>query len=336
MKQSGGNFLTCTGGIELEGNLIDSLADCHNHFSGTINLEPLSKMGAMSKTLVILNPAAKGEKALAFRERIRNLCQSHETECEVRMTSGRGNARHIAEEAVKEGFSTIVAAGGDGTINEVVNGIAGSDVALGLLPVGTMNVFAAELGLPNDVQKCWKIIAEGATKVVDLALANEQFFVQLAGVGLDAQVVEETSWEFKKNFGPLSYLISASQIAARKPPRILIEGEDGVEREGSFVLVGNGRFYGGPFVMFKDARADDGKLDIVIFKNLSHLDMIRYMQGILFGTHMDLHDVEYFQTTKATVRSDERVPVEVDGELAGETPVTFQIAPHRLRVLVPK
>lgn len=287
----------------------------------------------MSRKLVILNPAAKSEKATAFQRKIESLCEHN---CETEMTSAPGDARALAARAVSEGFTTVVAAGGDGTINEVVNGLAGSNVALGLLPVGTMNVFATELGLPMDVQKCWKIIEEGKTRMVDLPVANGQYFIQLAGVGLDAQVVEETSREFKKNFGPLSYVISASQIAARKPPKIFVESDDSPPREGSFMLIGNGRYYGGPFVLFNDAKVDDGKLDVLIFRNLSHLDIIRYLQGIMFGTHIDLHDVEYFQTSRVRVTSEERVPVEVDGELLGEVPVTFQISPHRLKVLVPQ
>ena len=144
----------------------------------------------------------------------------------------------------------------------------------------------------------------------------------------------ETSWNFKKNFGPLSYVISAAQIAARKPPRLFVEA-DGVEREGSFVLIGNGRYYGGPVAVFKDARIDDGKLDVLIFKNLGYLDIARYLGTIFMGKHTRLSDVEYFQTKKAAVRSDENVPVEVDGEVVAQLPVTFRISSRKLRVLVP-
>ena len=156
-------------------------------------------------------------------------------------TSRAGEAEVLARHAAAEGFEKIVAAGGDGTINEIVNGIAGQNVALGLLPVGAMNVFATELGLPaNDLPRCWEIIQENRTRPVDLPSANGKHFVQLAGVGLDAQVVKETSRAFKRNFGPLSYMISAAQIASRQPPRLRIESENAVTEEGSFVLVGNG------------------------------------------------------------------------------------------------
>jgi len=283
----------------------------------------------MQETLVIFNPAARSERAKAAWRRIEKL-----PNCTMRATTAPGDARAAAEAAVREGFQTIVAAGGDGTVNEVVNGIAGADVALGILPVGTMNVFAAELGLPGDLDEAWAIIQAGRTRRVDLLRANQQYFVQLAGVGLDAQVVQATSWSSKKTFGPLSYLISAAQIASRKPPRLYVEADDQV-REGSFVLIGNGRYYGGPLAFFKDARIDDGKLDVLIFKNLAYLDIARYVTNVFIGKHTGLPDVEYFQTKKAAVRSDEDVPVEVDGEVVGALPVTFRISSRKLKVVVP-
>ena len=285
----------------------------------------------MPRTIVILNPAARGTKARALWEKIRGFSE----DALVRMTSEAGQAREFAEQAVEQGFDTVVAAGGDGTVNEVVNGIAGSDAALGLLPMGTMNVFAAELGIPaNNLRKCWEIIDHGHTRMVDLPRANNRAFVQLAGVGFDAQIVQETDGEFRKNFGPLSYLVAATQIAARKPPMLTVEA-NGKQRKGSFVLVGNGRYYGGPFVIFNNAKVDDGKLDVLIFKNLGYLDIVRYLSGIAFGTHLDMHDVEYFQTRKAVVKSAGQVPVEVDGEVISTVPVTFHLSRHKLKVLAP-
>jgi diacylglycerol kinase (ATP) len=241
----------------------------------------------------------------------------------------------LAADAAAKGVRIVVAAGGDGTINEVVNGLAGSETALGILPVGTMNVFAAELGVPKRLRDAWRIIQSGHTRVIDLARANRHYFVQLAGVGLDAQVVKETSWTSKRAFGPLSYLFSTAQIAARKPPRLIVESDDRV-LEGCFVLIGNGRFYGGPIEFFKKARVDDGLLDVLVFKKMGHLDLARYFAHILVGKHAGLADVEYFQAKKVQVRSDEAVPVEVDGELASELPVTFRISSKKLRVAAPK
>src|SRR5438477_10922432 len=282
-------------------------------------------------TLIILNPAAHSERAQRKRAHVESLAR----DCVVCATTRTGEAELMARRGVKEGFEKIVAAGGDGTINEVVNGLAGSNATLGLLPIGTMNVFANELGLPvSDLELCWKIILSDNTRVVDLARANEKFFVQLAGVGLDAQVVKETSAQFKRNFGPLSYLISAAQIAARKPPRLSIQSSEASVKEGSFVLVGNGRLYGGRFPFFKHAVIDDGLLDVIVFKSLGYLEIIKYLQDVVFSSDIRVPEIEYFQTRRLRVESDQSVPVELDGELVGNCPVEFSLFERSLRVLV--
>ena len=286
----------------------------------------------MSKTCVILNPSARGERARRWAERLRVMCG----DALFCATASAGEAEYLAREAVAAGFARVVAAGGDGTIHEVANGIAGSDAALGLMPMGTMNVFANELGLPaNDLGRCWEIIQRDHTRWIDLPTANGKHFVQLAGIGLDAQVVKETSLTLKKNFGPLSYLISAAQIAARKPPRLLIEAEEALTEEGSFVLVGNGRFYGGPFPFFKHALLDDGLLDVLVFKQLGYFELIKYLQNVIFTSDITTPEVEYFQTRRLRVSSAEDVPVELDGELVGSCPVEFLIKPRQLKVLTP-
>jgi len=285
-----------------------------------------------TKILVILNPAARSEKASAMREKILALSPR----ITVWMTESPGDARLLAQRSVHQGFETVVAAGGDGTVNEVVNGLAGADVDFGILPVGTMNVFATELGISQNLLKAWEVIAAGNRRLIDLAKANEEYFVQLGGVGLDAQVVQSTTPDSKKALGPLSYLITLAQVAARKPPELLIEPVDGPPRKGRFVLVGNGRLYGGPFVLFKDARIDDGLLDVLVFENQSHWDIIRYVQAIAFGNHSELPDVQYFQTRGLRLSSEEYVPVELDGELCGHLPYEFGFSHRKLSVLAPE
>jgi diacylglycerol kinase (ATP) len=287
----------------------------------------------MADTLVILNPAAHNERARRRRVQVETLVG----DSVVCATSRSGEAEGIARRAALEGFGKIVAAGGDGTVNEVVNGLAGSKAKLGLLPVGTMNVFATELGLPvHDLDLCWNIIQGEHARLVDLPSANGKYFVQLAGVGLDAQVVKETSAKLRRSFGPLSYLISAAQIAARQPPRLFIHSENATTDEGSFVLVGNGRLYGGPFPFFKQAVIDDGWFDVVVFKRLGYLEIIKYLQDVIFSSEIRAPEIEYFQTRKLRVESDQLVPVEVDGELVGNCPVEFAIREKSLEVLAPR
>ena len=287
----------------------------------------------MTDTIVILNPTAGSpEHVRGWQERIESVAGG----CPIRITSHSGEAEALARRAVEEGFMRIVAAGGDGTVNQVANGVAGGGAALGVLPMGTVNVFAMELGLPlNNLQLCWRIIEDANVRLVDLPSANGKCFVQLAGVGLDAQVVKETSIAFKRSFGPLSYLISAAQIAARQPPKLFIESENTSVGEGSFVLIGNGRLYGGPFPFFKQAVIDDGLLDVVVFKRLGYLEIIKYLQNVVFSSDINVPEIEYFQTRQLRITSEQDVPLELDGELAGNCPVDFQIRGKALRVLTP-
>jgi diacylglycerol kinase (ATP) len=288
----------------------------------------------VSDTIVILNPTAGSpEHIRSWQDRIDSLTGN----CAVRVTARSGEAEALARRAVQEGFTRIVAAGGDGTVSQVANGIAGSNAILGVLPMGTVNVFAMELGLPlHNLQRCWEIVEDANVRLVDLPSANGEYFVQLAGVGLDAQVVKETSLAFKRNFGPLSYLISAAQIAARQPPKLFIESDHTSVEEGSFVLIGNGRLYGGPFPFFKHAIIDDGLFDVVVFTRLGYLEIIKYLQDVVFSSDITVPEIEYFQTRQLRITSEQDVPMELDGELAGNCPVEFRIRKRALRVLAPR
>ena len=293
----------------------------------------------MKNPLIILNPAARSEKAGRLSEKLASLC----TGAEIRLSGLPGDAEKSARDAVMEGYTTIVAAGGDGTVNEVVNGIMASGkegVRLGILPVGTMNVFAVELGIPlNSLEKAWEVIQGAGVRHLDLPVcsagAGTRCFVQLAGVGLDAEVVRRTTRESKKALGPLSYLLSLAQIAGVKPPQVTLESADGTIRTGSFILLGNGRFYGGPFTMFRQGSPCDGLIDVLVFRNQSPWDLLRYMHAILIGQHDQLGDVEYFQTSSLSFRSEEPVPYELDGEMAGYLPLTLRMEKAALTVLAP-
>lgn len=286
----------------------------------------------MPNPALILNPAARSEKASGLAREIERLAAGRAV---IRRTAQSGDARAFAREAAEAGFDPVIVAGGDGTVNEAVNGIAGFPVRLGILPIGTMNVFAMELGLPRSLAGCWRVIENGFTRQVDLPRASGHAFVQMAGAGFDALAVEATSRDAKRNLGPLSYVVSAAQLAARKPPSLTVRSRE-FEGEGACVLVGNGRFYGGPFPVFPRARLDDGLLDVIVFKKTGHLDLIRYIQGVLFGTHLGMPDVDYFQTAALRVESGEEVPVEVDGEVVARVPVEFGFSPRPLTVFAPR
>jgi YegS/Rv2252/BmrU family lipid kinase len=289
---------------------------------------------------IILNPAARSTKAASQVDLIRALSPVPE----LHFTSGPGDATRIARQLAEEGRPLIVAAGGDGTVNEVLNGLCAvnatragytSHCALGVLPMGTMNVFSLELGLPGrDVTACWQAINSGHTRDVDLWMANGQYFVQLAGIGLDAEIIALTPWEMKKKLGPLSYAISAVKAWVQKAPWLTIEMDGRPPMRGSVVLLGSGVHYGGPFRAFRNASNADGLLDVIIFQQLGYWEIAQLLRAVLLDGYENSLDLDYFQVRELKITADRQVPFELDGELAGETPVTVKAAPFKLKVAV--
>ncbi len=156
-------------------------------------------------------------------------------------------------------------------------------------------------------------------------------------LGFDAQAVRDASWELKKKIGPLSYVWAGIKTLGATSVRVEVSvNGSGSRAAGVAVLVGNGRFYGGRFALFPKAKLDDGLLDVCVFESCGYLDVLRYGQGILRGAHIDLGDVEYFQAERLVCSAPTPTPFELDGEDAGDAPVTFSIVPRALRVVVPK
>ncbi len=293
---------------------------------------------------VILNPAARSTKAAALENALRQLSPAPE----LHLTTGPGDAAVIAKRLAEEGHELVVAAGGDGTMNEILQGICRSNArrapgtphtALGVLPLGTMNVFSVELKLPGkDIVECWRRVTAGSRSEIDLWMANDRYFVQLGGVGLDAQIVQETSWEQKKKYGPLSYVMSAVNVLLRPPPTLSVQIAGKAPMLGTVVLIGSGKHYGGPFPLFRDASNTDGLLDLIIFRGLGGMEFLQLLRGMLLDGYTECEDLDYLQAREFTVSADPEgpgvPPVELDGELASSLsgPVIFRPAPFRLSV----
>lgn len=249
-------------------------------------------------------------------------------------------AGQLARKFANDGEPVVIAAGGDGTLNAVVSGLAGSQTALGVLPTGTMNVFARELGIPFDhLERAFEVILEGRVLEVDLFEVNGTPFVQMAGFGFDAAVIEETTWESKKMLGPLAYLLTAVKVLGERPPKMVVETGDGRTEEGVVVLAGNGSLYGGQFKLFHRADNQDRKLDVLVFKEAGYKLVRDSLRGIaLGGIDFDQSTVTYLQAETLRVSADQDVPLEVDGDFIGRTneAVFCPAERGRLRVLAPE
>lgn len=292
---------------------------------------------------VIFNPSAKGNKARKFRTELDRFASA----AEFKLTAGPGDARRLAADAVSEGFTTIVAAGGDGTLNEVLNGLGDAPegfgrARLGVIPLGTMNVFARELGLPLNVPGAWQVVQTGTERRVDLAWFESSvqgrpvrhYFAQMAGVGLDARAIELVDWGWKKKVGPLAYVMAGIRALREGSPCMGVES-DRDRLEGRLVLVGNGRLYGGSFRLFPEASARDGLLEVCVFPEINWGVLLRALPPLLLGSRVPESCVRRMRAAAFRISSPARVPAEADGELAGELPAAFGILPNGLRVVVP-
>jgi diacylglycerol kinase (ATP) len=294
------------------------------------------------QTCIIFNPSARGEKAEALCARVESLLPN----CVWRRTGQAGQARDLAAQAVRGGFQTIIAAGGDGTANEVVNGIGdvpgGLDsTRFGVLPLGTINVFARELGLPRHLAGAVQVLKEGKTMTIDLGRAEytdagsprQRFFIQLAGAGLDSRAIELVNWELKKKLGPIAYIIAGCKAMREPQPVIVAHGETPVS--GQLVLIGNGRFYGGSFAVFPAASLQDGLLDVCVLPKVTWPRLLAAVLGLLTGRLYQLCSALHLSLRSVTLTSASRVILQLDGENACELPATLSIRPKALRVIVP-
>ena len=292
---------------------------------------------------VIFNPAARGNKARHFRRQLNAIG----SQCALKATTAPGDARQLAAEAVGEGFDLIVAAGGDGTVNEVLNGLGNAPdgfarARLGVLPLGTINVFARELKIPLRIERAWDVLQRGREVLIDLPhaefLANgtrqRQYFVQLAGAGMDARAIELVDWSHKKKIGPLAYLIAGLKALWEQKPRIIVRA-DGREVRGELVLIGNGHLYGGPLGIFPPADLRDGLLEICVFPRVNWLTVLRCLPDFVARRRLPESVVQRVRAAAFELDGEPASAFELDGEWVGHLPATFSVEREKLRVIVP-
>jgi diacylglycerol kinase (ATP) len=292
---------------------------------------------------VIFNPAARGEKARRFRRQLDGIG----AQCAFKATTAPGDARRLAAEAVRDGFDLIAAAGGDGTINEVLNGIGDAPdgfarARLGVLPLGTVNVFARELKIPLRIERAWEVLQCGRETKIDLpsvefsadGVLQKRYFCQLAGAGLDARAIELVDWQHKKKVGPLAYVIAGLKALRETKSEITLRA-NGQNLTGELVLVGNGRFYGGSFAILPHADLRDGVLDICVLPRVNWTTLLRSAPYFLLRGKLPASVAQHLSAETFELTSESAAAFELDGEWVGKLPIKFSIEREKLRVVVP-
>jgi YegS/Rv2252/BmrU family lipid kinase len=303
------------------------------------------------KTLLIVNPKAGPG---AFKRQLRN-AQDHllKMGCELKRvdTKGKEDATCLARQAAQDGFEVVVAVGGDGTINEVCNGLVNTDVVLGVLPAGTGNVFAADMHIPiwtplkpDAIMKAAELIVSGQRRRIDLgclrlADGTTRYFLMWCGIGLDAAISQAKSTA--KSARSLSYatwVIAGLMVTYDfMGTSATIVTDDGVINERVLmVVVSNGQLYGRLWRMAPEAKMDDGLLDVGIMVGHRWPSTIKHAIGLTFRKHIKDPDFHLYRTTRLSFSAKQALPVHVDAETIGTTPVEIEIAPMALNVIVPE
>ena len=290
------------------------------------------------RLLVIWNPHSGGGGFKRDEPLVVEALRGLGYEVEERPTQGPGDAKRLAREGVAEGFDIVCALGGDGTVNETINGLAGSGVPLAIIPTGTVNVLAMELGIPLDPPDAVRLLDSGTLSWIDLGLAGDRYFALMAGVGMDAAVVASLNPVMKKALKEAAFAVQglATYLTKDEPLIRVTCAERTVE--GYFAVFGNASNYGGGFGITPLADMRDGLLDVCVLKDKSLLSTVWYWTAALINAHIKHPKVEYFRTEAAqvaTVEPDKEVLVQTDGEMAGKLPLTCSVVPRALRVVVP-
>jgi diacylglycerol kinase (ATP) len=297
------------------------------------------------KAQIILNPSAGQRDRRRELEAAIAYLEDHGWQVTLRETQGPGEATTYARQAAAEGYDVVIAAGGDGTVSEVANGLAGSEVALGMFPIGTTNVWALQMGIPpfwplrqHSLLEAAKVLAEGYTRRVDLGQVNGRYFLLWAGVGLDAKVTEEVELQAKKRLGGLAFVIAGIVVVrefAGTKVQVTIDGCE-VNRRAVLVVASNAQLYAGIVRLATQARLDDGLLDVLIFKGQGFPAILRHIFSVLTKRHLRDPEVEYYQARRVEISAAKPLSVHADDEPFTTTPVEIGIVPGALRVVVPK
>ena len=284
---------------------------------------------------VIFNPAAGRGKALKLREKLRKLLEGCAERVRWRETERPGHAAELAKQ-VPETSDCVVVAGGDGTVNEVVNGLLGKNVPMAVLPVGSGNDFARAIGVPFHYRKAFEVLCRGETKRIDVGEVNGRYFPNALGLGFDADVVVESS-KIRRLRGMLMYLFGVIKCIFRfKPYRVRVRLDDReVEKEILLLTVANGVSLGGGFLLTPHARNDDGLFDVCIIEKMPKPLIFWHLPKVFWGGHLKMKQTSLYRSRRVVVEGHAPVPGHVDGELLGEADHRYEarIFPQALSVI---
>jgi len=308
----------------------------------------MERIRRLSGTRVIVNPLAGAGRTAKKWPQIMALLKSIGLRFEYDLTEAQGHAIELARSAAKKGYELVVSVGGDGTINEIVNGLYNADklrdVTLGIISTGAGADYIRTIGIPRHFNKACHRLTNPRKLTVDLGVAEyvnsgqitKRLFVNFAGLGFDAEVVKATTLRFKALGSTPSYLMGLLTTFLFYQPKQVSLTLDGQpeERKVWTILMNNGKYGGGGMLAAPNADPADGLLDVVVIDNLSKLDLLRSLPRIYKGTHLTHPKVIVRRAREIDIRSGEQMSLQADGELLGQAPARFYMLPAALNILI--
>ncbi|MCL5676999.1 MAG: diacylglycerol kinase family lipid kinase [Firmicutes bacterium] len=286
---------------------------------------------------VIVNPTAGRGRGMRIWQSLLPAVRESRHNVEPLFTRGAGDATRLAAQTAAAGADRVVSLGGDGTLFETVNGLVGTGAALGVIPGGTGNDFCRAMGIPRTPREALDVAFGDYTVQVDVGQKLDRYFINAAGVGLDAEVCRETNAIPKYFGGTVPYLVGVGKALIKFRPRPVTIDVDGqvTTQPITLLAIANGQYYGAGMHIAPDADPTDGWFDLVRAGDLSLPELLRALPRLYPGTHLSLPKVTVSRGRRVTITSDYPLPVQLDGEVAGTLPVTIQLLPSALTVAAP-
>ncbi len=286
------------------------------------------------RTKVIVNPNSKPRKIQRHLKKSLRILKQNGFRLSILFTKHEGEVQPKVEEAVRQGFEAVVIAGGDGSVNEAINGMVGRGIPLGILPFGGSNVLARELRIPMNPEEAARVIIRRRLRKIDLGKAQDRYFSMMASCGYDAYAISRTSRKIKKVISRYAYIWAGiKDFLGYRPTEVRLVLDNGkVVDRGTFVVVSNTHFYGGTHEVTPFAEIDDGFLDICIYKGKWQIGLVHFALNVISKKHLKLKNVHYYRIRKVYMTADKNTLVQVDGDLLGALPVTVEIVPEALEV----
>ncbi len=286
------------------------------------------------RLIIIFNPTSGWRRRRRF-EAVLHRLRARGCEATVCVTTAAGDAERLAAAADRERYDLLVVAGGDGTINEAINGLAGRRLPLAILPLGTANVLAAELGQRTDPEAIARTIAEGVARPVTVGIANGRRFILMTGAGFDAQVVATVNLGLKRWLGKTAYgLAILRQLLVYGFPSYRVS-LDGAQQPAASVLVANAHFYGGRFVAAPAAGLCTPTFEVGLFERSGRAAAIGYAMALFLGLLPRLKSYRLLAARRIEIEGPAGEPVQADGDIIARLPVRIEVLPAALELIFP-